>query len=91
MPTRNLDPNDLAPDEDWLGNNAAFRCPLCHKVFIVSNGRLPPLRGQSESRPLPDHEEIGVRRCPWCHNSRGRITGGPADPNASATIEWPLI
>jgi hypothetical protein len=23
-------------DVDWFGNNAAFTCPLCHKVFIVS-------------------------------------------------------
>jgi predicted RNA-binding Zn-ribbon protein involved in translation (DUF1610 family) len=33
---KNLDPNNLSPDEDWEGNNASFKCPHCKKVFIVS-------------------------------------------------------
>ena len=36
MPTRKLDSVDLKKDEDWVGNNAAFTCPNCGKVFIVS-------------------------------------------------------
>ncbi len=36
MPARNLDPSDLGQDEDWEGNNAAFKCRHCGKVFIVS-------------------------------------------------------
>src|SRR5262245_59928720 len=36
LPTRNLDPDDLKRDEDWQGNNAAFRSPECGKVYIVS-------------------------------------------------------
>lgn len=36
VPTRKLDPLALGRDEDWEGNNAAFRCPACGKVFIVS-------------------------------------------------------
>ena len=36
MPTKKLDPNNLSQDEDWEGNNAAFKCPHCNKVFIVS-------------------------------------------------------
>jgi hypothetical protein len=36
MPTRELDPNALRMDEDWVGNNAAFTCPVCGKVFLVS-------------------------------------------------------
>jgi predicted RNA-binding Zn-ribbon protein involved in translation (DUF1610 family) len=37
MPRLDLDPDDLsATDADWEGNNAAFACPLCSKVFIVS-------------------------------------------------------
>ena len=36
MPIKNLDPNNLGLDEDWEGNNAAFKCPHCNKVFIVS-------------------------------------------------------
>ena len=33
-----LDPNaaSLGQDADWGGNNAAFTCPVCKKVFIVS-------------------------------------------------------
>ncbi len=33
MATRSLDKNGL---EDWYGNNAAVRCPICDQVFIVS-------------------------------------------------------
>lgn len=36
MPFKNLDPINLGKDEDWEGNNAAFRCPECEKVFLVS-------------------------------------------------------
>ena len=83
MPTRNLDPNNLADNEDWVGNDAAFCCPLCQKVFIVSHA--PP-------QMVPDHEAQGVRRCPWCHNSRGRITGAESQhPTTSASIEWPVL
>lgn len=52
MSKRNLDPNKLLFNEDWLGNNAAFCCPVCGKVFIVSsminkNGRKCPVCGKS--------------------------------------------
>ena len=33
---RNLDPQNLSDAEDWEGNNIAFACPVCAKVFIVS-------------------------------------------------------
>jgi uncharacterized radical SAM superfamily protein len=36
MPLRELDPKHLSLDEDWEGNNCAFRCPHCTKVFLVS-------------------------------------------------------
>jgi Zn finger protein HypA/HybF involved in hydrogenase expression len=36
MERRDLDPEDLGTDEDWEGNNVAFTCPKCDKVFIVS-------------------------------------------------------
>jgi Zn finger protein HypA/HybF involved in hydrogenase expression len=26
----------MANDEDWEGNNAAFTCPKCKKVYVVS-------------------------------------------------------
>ena len=41
METMQLDSNALDRDSDWIGNNAAFRCPLCRQTFIVS-GRLHP-------------------------------------------------
>ena len=56
MPSRNLDPHNLGHDEDWEGNNAAFRCPHCQKVFIVSGSR---------------RVHNGVRKCPHCGRSTG--------------------
>jgi len=51
MARHELDPDALGQDEDWVGNNAAFTCPGCGKVFIVSavlhrNGRECPGCGQ---------------------------------------------
>ncbi len=31
-----LNPKHLAHHEDWEGGHAAFTCPECEKVFIVS-------------------------------------------------------
>lgn len=56
MPTKALDPNNLGMDEDWEGNNAAFRCPHCTKVFIVSGTRI----------------HGGQRKCPNCGKSTAR-------------------
>ena len=82
MPARNLDPNNLTDDDDWVGNNAAFRCPLRGKVFLVSNGRIA-------NNPLPDHDVQGVRRGPRCRKSTGRVTGGAAQhPDTTASIQW---
>jgi ribosomal protein L37AE/L43A len=43
MPVRHLDPRRYSPvlavgdaNADWFGNNAAFACPVCSKVFVVS-------------------------------------------------------
>jgi predicted RNA-binding Zn-ribbon protein involved in translation (DUF1610 family) len=36
MVVRNIDRNAIGLNEDWEGNNAAFSCPACNKVFIVS-------------------------------------------------------
>ena len=36
MKSKLLDPDKLDKNEDWEGNNVAFRCPICEKVFIVS-------------------------------------------------------
>jgi hypothetical protein len=40
MKTRQLDPQNLGLREDWLGNNAAFECPVCGKVYIATG--FPP-------------------------------------------------
>lgn len=33
---RSFDKSHLRHDEDWYGNNAAVRCPVCGKTFIAS-------------------------------------------------------
>lgn len=76
MPTRNLDRENLENDDDWEGNNAAFRCPQCGKVFIVSDNPVVPT----------SHDERGVRRCPACGLSTARISGGKGS-GGSASIE----
>ena len=73
MPRKDLDQNNLGIDEDWDGNNAAFRCPCCNKVFIVSGFRT--------------YDGIkGVRKCPNpnCKKSTGRID----IKGREASLEW---
>ena len=77
MPTKTLMPNDLGQDEDWEGNNAAFKCPLCQKIFIVSDTRM---------HVSPEGEK-GYRKCPSCGKSIGRVTGGRKS-EGTASIEW---
>lgn len=52
MVIRAIDPDAMRSDEDWAGNNAAFTCPECNRVFIVSamihkTGRPCPHCGKS--------------------------------------------
>jgi len=47
MPIKYFDHDHKDSTADWHGNNAAFTCPVCSKVFIVSslidkNGRKCP-------------------------------------------------
>ena len=77
MPIKTLNPYDLEQDEDWEGNNAAFRCPVCQKVFIVSDTRMH----------IGPNREKGFRRCPKCGNSIGHVKGGRKS-GGSASIEW---
>lgn len=37
MTKHEIDAQGMALYEDWEGNNAAFTCPKCGKVFVVSN------------------------------------------------------
>jgi hypothetical protein len=36
MAVKSMDSDAIPHDMDWEGNNAAFTCPVCSKVFIVS-------------------------------------------------------
>ncbi len=76
MPIRNLNPEELKQTEDWEGNNIAFNCPICQKVFIVSNQIHMGSKG-----------EKGYRRCPACKKSIGRVNGGKKS-GGIASIEW---
>ena len=77
MPIRNLDPDELGLNEDWEGNNAASSCPVCNKIFIVSDTRM---------HVGPDDTK-GYRECPGCGKSIGRVTGGRKS-GGTASIEW---
>lgn len=71
-------------DLDWEGNNAAFKCPMCGFVFIVSgsvHGIDLPLKKGDTSK--------GKRSCPKCERSTAHIEGG-RESNGRAWIEWPV-
>jgi hypothetical protein len=68
MPVRHLDPNRYNTvvvgaadaDADWKGNNAAFTCPVCSKVFLVTS--------------FNNLGENGLN-CPGCGKSTAYCTG----------------
>jgi len=72
---RYLDAANLGDSEDWEGNNAAFTCPLCGKVFIVS----------TIVHKISPH--CGERDCPKCGRSRGAVRGGKKS-GGTALIIW---
>ena len=72
MPRRELDPDNLGHDEDWIGNAAAFKCPHCAKIFIVSGTRI----------------HSGVRKCPHCGRSTGRCDIKGAKSGGRASLQW---
>jgi hypothetical protein len=65
MKTRTLDPENLGPKEDWEGNNIALECPVCGKVYLVSE---------------QIHEERKCPSCGKSHGAveGGRKSGGKA-------------
>jgi predicted RNA-binding Zn-ribbon protein involved in translation (DUF1610 family) len=70
MAVRPLDANALAHFEDWDGNNAAFTCPVCAKVFIVSGymheGERPcPNCGKSTGRVMGGKKTGGSASIRW--------------------------
>ena len=73
MPIKHLDSQKLDLNEDWEGNNAAFTCPHCRKVFIVSGTRM----------------HNGERKCPNCEKSIGRISmKGGRKSGGQSSLEW---
>ena len=67
-----LDPNPrtLGQDADWEGNDAAFCCPVCGKVFIVSSllhpdGRECPACRKSVGRVKGGRESQGEATLEW--------------------------
>jgi len=67
MNKKPLDPSSLGLDEDWEGNNAAFTCPHCSKVFIVSGTIHRGVRNCPQC-------SRSTGRC----DTRGRQSGGEA-------------
>lgn len=77
MPIKKLNPMNIDIDEDWEGNNAAFKCPQCGNIYIVSCTRM---------HVGPDGEK-GYRKCPNCGKSIARVSGGKKS-GGEASIEW---
>jgi transcription elongation factor Elf1 len=70
MQISKLDPMDLKMEEDWEGNNAAFTCPKCGKVFIVSamihrDGRQCPACCKSTGRVKGGRKSGGIASIEW--------------------------
>ena len=70
-------PEELKPDPDWLrdqprvdwlGNNAAFVCPGCAHVFIVTRA--------ADQFVDKRQKKSGEQVCPKCEGYKARITGG---------------
>ena len=76
--TRMLDPERIGKDADWEGNNAAFTCPVCGKIYIVSDTRM---------HINAETKEKGYRQCPSCGKSIARIVGGRKS-GGKASITW---
>ena len=85
-----LSPNpeclDANSDVDWLGNNAAFKCPACGNVFIVTNWH---------NADPPRQSKAGFRKCPRCEMSVAHVTGSrraahEENTPGEAWIEWPV-
>jgi len=75
MQMKHLDPQNLSLNEDWEDNNAAFTCPYCEKVFIVSG--------------LITRSKGGKRECPECHKSTGQVSlKGGRKSGGEASLEW---
>lgn len=67
---KHIDRNAIGHDQDWEGNNAAFTCPSCKKVFIVSalmheGHRVCPNCGKSTGRVHGGKQTGGSASIEW--------------------------
>lgn len=76
MKTKELDPQNLGPKEDWLGNNAAFTCPECGQVYLVSgflkHERPCPACGKSRARVTGSPARGGKAAITWDYFTLGQ-------------------
>lgn len=70
MPIRHLVADALELNEDWEGNNVAIACPVCHKVYLVSEmihqgERSCPRCGKSIARVMGGKKSGGSAHVEW--------------------------
>lgn len=70
MAKREFDRNMVTLNDDWFGNNAAFTCPKCRQVFLVSgmihrNGRECPKCGKSKGHVQGARNQGGHAFIEW--------------------------
>jgi len=70
MPNKKLDPEKMDLEADWEGNNAAFKCPCCGNIFIVSgfhhkNGRKCPNCNKSTAHCIGGKKSGGTASIEW--------------------------
>src|ERR1017187_764990 len=76
MKTKKLNARQPGLKADWLGNNAAFECPVCGKVYLVS-GFINPVRtcpgcGQSHGHVTGSRQGGGKAYVVWDHFALGQ-------------------
>ena len=69
MPIKYFDHDHKDSTADWHGNNAAFTCPVCSKVFVVSslidkNGRKCPACNKATAF-VTGSSKTGEARIEW--------------------------
>jgi hypothetical protein len=70
MNIRQLDPKNLAKNEDWDGFVIAVTCPVCEKVYVVSGhshrqGRPCPGCGKSQAFVRKESGQEGTASIRW--------------------------
>jgi hypothetical protein len=73
---RELQAGSNERDFDWVGNNAAFTCPVCRQIFLVSarlhtDGRDCPNCGKSNGRVVGGKNQGGSAVLRWAKMGEG--------------------